>query len=80
MSSADTTAVNLAAMKTLLCDDLSTFFINTNPNFINGPRSLPRNPPDCTIKDSILASELFAIKLYEVLKLVYLLVIIRLEN
>ena len=67
-------------MKTLLYDDLSTFFIIGNPNFINGPRSLPRNSPDCTIIDSILASELLATKLYEILKLVYLLVIICLEN
>ena len=30
---------------------LSLFFINSKPTFINGPRSLPRNPPDCTILD-----------------------------
>ena len=34
----------------LLANGLITFFINGNPVFSNGPRSLPRNP-DCTILD-----------------------------
>ena len=39
-------AVNHNAIKTLLANSLITFFINGNPVFNNGPRSLPRNPPD----------------------------------
>ena len=37
-----------------------------NPVFNNGPKNLPKNPPDCTILDNcifdnfILAEELFA--------------------
>ena len=27
------------------------FSLNGNPTFINDPRSLPRNPPDCIIFD-----------------------------
>ena len=33
----------------LLAYGLITFFINVNPAFSNGPRSLPRNPPDYII-------------------------------
>ena len=32
-----------------LANGLSTFFNNGNPVFSNHPRSLPRNPPDCTV-------------------------------
>ena len=35
----------------LLANGLITFFINGNPVFSNGPRSLLRNPPDCIILD-----------------------------
>ena len=31
---------------------LIKFFINGSPVFNNGPRSLPRNPPDCIILDN----------------------------
>ena len=31
---------------------LITFFINGNPVFNNGPRSLPRTLPDCIILDN----------------------------
>ena len=50
----------------LLANDLSTFPIKGKPVFSNGPKSLPKNPPDCPILcnwvfDSfILAEELFA--------------------
>ena len=44
---ADAGAVNPKGIKTLVANDLITFFINGNPIFSNGPRSLPRNPPDC---------------------------------
>ena len=61
----------------LLANGLSTFPIKGNPVFSNGPKSLHKNPPDCTIlfywvfNNFILAEELFALKLYEALKLVY---------
>ena len=48
-----------------LTDGLSTFLIKGNPDFSNGPKNLPRNPPDCSILCSwvfdnvILADELF---------------------
>ena len=45
-------AVNPNGYKTLLANGLSTFFINGKLVFSNGPRGLPRNPPDCTILDS----------------------------
>ena len=44
-------AVNHKGIKTILANGLITFFINANPIFSNGPRSLPRNPPDCIILD-----------------------------
>ena len=51
-SSADAAAVNPKGIKTLLANGLITFFINGNPVFSNGPRSLPRNPSDCIILDN----------------------------
>ena len=65
-SHADAVAVNSNCIKTRLINGLSTFTINDNPIFINGPRILPRNPTDCTILDNwvfdnfILGDELFA--------------------
>ena len=53
-------------MKTLFIKDHSVFFINGKPTFVNGPRILPRNPPDCIILVSCvfdnfsLANELFS--------------------
>ena len=53
-------------IKTLLANGLSIFFINDNAVFSNGPKSLPKNPPDCSVLcnrvfDSfILAEELFS--------------------
>ena len=35
-----------------LANGLVTFFINGSPVFSNGPRSLPRNLPDCIILDN----------------------------
>ena len=46
---ADAAAVNPKGTKTLLANGLITFFINGNPVFSNVPRSLPRNPPNCTM-------------------------------
>ena len=50
-SAADSAAVHPKGIKALLANGLITFFINGNPVFSNGPRSLPRNPPDCIILD-----------------------------
>ena len=50
-SAADAAAVKPNGVKTLLASGLITFFINGNPAFSNGPRSQPRNTPDCIILD-----------------------------
>ena len=49
-SVADAAAVNPNSIKTLLANGLSTFPIKGNPVFSNGPKSLPKNLPDCPIK------------------------------
>ena len=36
-------------LKRLLANGLSTFPIKGNPVFSNGPKNLPKNPPDCPI-------------------------------
>ena len=51
-SATDAAAINPNGIKTLLANILITFFINGNPVFCNGPRSLPRNPPYCIILDN----------------------------
>ena len=43
--------VNPNWISTLLVNDLSTFFIDGRSTFSNGPRSLPRNPPNCSTLD-----------------------------
>ena len=49
----------------LLANGFSTFSIKGNPVFSNGPKSLPKNPPDCPIlcnwvfDNFILADERF---------------------
>ena len=48
-SDADT-AINPNGMSTRLANGLMTFFINSKSTFINGPRSLLRNPPNCDFK------------------------------
>ena len=48
-SDADAAAVNLNGIKALLANGLDTFFIKSNPVFSNGPKGLPKNPPDCPI-------------------------------
>ena len=73
---ADATAVNPKGIKTILANGLITFSINGSPAFNNGPRSLPRNHPNCTILDHwvfdnlIWVDDLLA-KSYEYLQLVY---------
>ena len=51
-SAADATAANLDGIKTLLANGSIKFFINGNPFFNNGPWSLTRSPPDCSILDN----------------------------
>ena len=66
VSDDDAAALYLNGIKTLVANGLSTFFIKGKPAFSAGPRSLTRNPADCTILDSwvfnnfILGNELFA--------------------
>ena len=63
---ADAVALNHNGIKTLLSNGLSTFPIKRNPVFSNGPKSLPKNLPDCSIlcncvfDNFTLAEELFA--------------------
>ena len=45
-SATDAAMVNLSGMSTSLANGLLTFFINGILSYINGPRSLTRNPPD----------------------------------
>ena len=52
----DAAAVSPNEIKTVLANSFITFFINGDPLFSNGPRSLPRNLPD----NLISANELFA--------------------
>ena len=44
----DAAVVNFNSFKTLLANGLSTFLINGKPILNNAPKSLPKNPPDCT--------------------------------
>ena len=48
-SVADTVAVNPNAIKTFLDNGLRTFPIKGHPVFNNGPKNLPRNPPNYPI-------------------------------
>ena len=48
-SVSDAAPVNPNGIKTLFANDLSTFPIRRNPFFSNGPRNLPKNPPDCPV-------------------------------
>ena len=63
-SVADAAAINPNGIKTLLAIGLSTIPIKGNQGFSNGPKSLPKNPPDCPIlcnwvfDNFILAEEL----------------------
>ena len=65
-SVADADVVNPNGIKTLLANSLSTLPIKGKPVFSNGPKSLPKNPPDCSIlcnwvfDNFTLAEELFA--------------------
>ena len=48
-SVADAAAVNSNGIKTLLAIGLSTFPVKRNAVFDNGPKTLPKSPPDCTV-------------------------------
>ena len=50
-SAADAAAVNPRWIKKILASGLIAF-INGNPAFSNGPKILPRNPPDSLILDN----------------------------
>ena len=45
----DAAVVNPNGIETLLADGLNKFYIKNNPDFSNGPKSLPENPPDFPI-------------------------------
>ena len=60
-SAADAPAVNPNGIKTLMANGLITFFINGNPVFSDGPRSLPRNPPDYIIIDIRVFNKLISV-------------------
>ena len=47
----DAAAFNPKVIKTLLANELIKFFNSGNPAFSNGPKSLPKNHPDCFILD-----------------------------
>ena len=63
---ADAGALNPNVIKTLIASGLSTFSIKDNPVFSNGPKSMPKNFPDCPILCNwtsdkfIFVDELFA--------------------
>ena len=63
---ADAAAVNPCGINTLLANGVGAFFISSKSTFINGPRSLPRNPTYCIILDSgvfdnfVLGDKVFA--------------------
>ena len=51
-ASAADAAVSPRGTKTPLASGLITLFISGNPVLSKGPKSLPRNPPDCIILDN----------------------------
>ena len=60
-SSLDAAAIKPRGIKMLLANGLITFFISSNPAFSNGPRSLPRTPPDCIILDNWVFGNLISV-------------------
>ena len=47
-----------------LASGLTTLFINGNPVFNNGPKSLPRNPPNCTMLDNCVFDNLISVDVW----------------
>ena len=45
----------------VLANGLITFFVNGNPVFSNGPRNLPKNPPDYIILDNFVFDNLISV-------------------
>ena len=66
VSLAEAAVVNPSGTKTLLANGLRTFTIKGKPFPSNGPKSLPRNCPNCTIlnnwafENCVLADKSFA--------------------
>ena len=60
-SAADAVAVDPNVIKTLLPNDLITFFINGKPVFSDGPRTLPRNPLNWIILDNWVFDNLISV-------------------
>ena len=54
-------AVNPNGIKRLSANGLIKYFINGNPVFSNGPRNLPRNPPDCIVLDICVFGNLVSV-------------------
>ena len=54
----DAATVNPDGIETLLANGLSTFPIKGNSVFGNGPKSLPKNPPDCPILSNLVFDNL----------------------
>ena len=48
-SVADSVAFDPNGIKTFLAKSLSKFFIKDKSAVSNGPKSLPKNPPDCPV-------------------------------
>ena len=75
-SVSDAAAVNPNGIKMLLANGFNTFFIKGNTFFGNGPKSLPKNSPDCPILcnwvfDKFLLAMNYLQKLCKASKLVY---------
>ena len=49
----------IMGLRPLLANGLITFFINGNTVFNNGPKSLPRYPPDWIILDNLSFIQLY---------------------
>ena len=49
--------LTLAGLK-ILANGQITLFINGDPILSNGPKSLPRNPPDCIMLDNCVFDNL----------------------
>ena len=54
-SAADVAAVNPNGIK---------LFINGNPVFSHGPKSLPRNPPNCIVLDNCVFDNLISVDVW----------------
>ena len=62
-SYAEVVAVKPRGISTFLANGVSSFFIN--PTFINSPGSLPRNPPDSIILESLVFASTGNLSIYQ---------------